>query len=35
VHQISYFDFFRDPQTLDDGASMEHAVPTNGLVQIE
>jgi len=35
VHQISYFDFFRDPQTLDDGASMEHAVPSNGLVQIE
>jgi len=35
VHQISYFDFFRDPQTLDDGAAAEHMAPSNGLVQIE
>ena len=34
VHQISYFDFFRDPQTLDDGA-VERVPPREGLVQIE
>ncbi len=34
VHQISYFDFFRDPQTIDDNLTAE-ARAENNLVQIE
>ncbi len=33
VHQVSYMDFWRDPQTITANASA--AVPSNGLVQIE
>jgi len=35
VHQISYFDFFRDPQILEPEGSPALETPGSGLVQIE